>query len=334
MTKFFSYLILSLAVVVAACSGESKFTIKGDMKDGKDKSFHLVVHSKTGVQNEILASRAGHFEYTGIVPDDEHPVIVEFFSHDYNFLGALAAYADNEEIKVVLDPASFNGFSADGNDFNKTISEWFKTVKNPSNSDVEKFVRAHPKELVSNVILSNLYDARADVDGAGRLMSLIDPAVRPGYYSNGFFELLENMTGHRGDKLEAISLLTQADTIANLRPTDYKATIVSFTADELDHNDSVVPLLRSLVKETPRNRGLIVEHSLLADTMAWKRAVRQDTCTWTSVWSGAGPSSNGADRIGISRLPYYVVADSTGRTVYTGTSTSKAGAEYRKLIKK
>lgn len=322
--RIFSIIILTLA---ASCSDKETFVIKGDITGGKDLTLRLVMRTPQGVKTEMIATRGAHFEYGTAAPADGAETIIEIYSNDYTLLGLMTA-ARGTEASITVDPAGIKGFRANGTAFNTDLSSWLGSVKTVDNPTIEAYVKRNPGNPVAGVLMASLYDAYADPAAARALYMTLEPRARPAYYATGFEQLIRDVNSAAGSKLESASVLCSADTIAFLRPTAYRATFVAFTADEPAHRDSVVPALKRL-KGT---KGLVVEHSLATDTVTWRRQTRTDSCTWTSVWTGPGTAAEGARRFAISRLPYYVVADSTGQILYEGTQLHKAETTFNKCL--
>lgn len=326
-------LTLLPALILTACGHDDKIEIKGEIAGGRDITFRLVMYTPSGVRSDVLSSQSGRFEYSAPLPTDGLPVFIEFYTDDYVFLGAMSPGNDGKN-SVTLNPDSPQGFKATGSAFNNTITEILSADNPLDNTEIENFITQNPDSPVGAMLLFNFYDATANPDGAAQLLSTLTDAGHPAYYVTGFEHIAKTLAAQKPDTIEPLRVMTNADSMATLRPADHRATLITFSDDEgALRTDSVIPLLRSLTAKSRAGNGLLVDHSLVADTLTWKRSLRSDTCTWLSVWSGAGTMADGASRFGITRLPYYVVADSAAHIVYTGTSADKADKTFRNLLK-
>ena len=356
--QLFVFLVGAMCLFTS-CFGDKEFKITGNTKDGRDLTFRVVSYSPEGVKTDVLATRSGYFEYTGKAPDNDKPVFVEFYTNDYTLLG-VAEVIEGKTTDVKLDRKGIKGFVAstegdnDPKSFNRTLKNWLSTVKKIDNSVIEKFIKENPQSAVSLALLSTLYDSSSDPGKAYALLAKISPEGRPGYYNNGFTELVLPIADAPKEAVE-VRGFSNADSVMTVTPKKYKATFIAFTGDGKLRSDSVVPALRRLSVNARSAKKLVLEHNLSNDTVTWKRSLRDDATkrvtvnrdeegrettkietvnnpvTWVSIWSGPGPSAPGANSYPITQSPYFVVADSAARVVYSGVSVSAAEKAYNKL---
>ncbi len=331
--KTLRHILIALVtlVVLSACSDSNRVTINVDTPDGRELTLRAVTYTPDGVHTAMLATRSGHCAWQEEVPetDPPQPVYIELYSNDYRLLGVVSANA-GDELRLTPDPEGIKGFKierdGDATPFDSAIGEFVASIKGrPDNTAVERFVRRHPDNPAAYAVLTTLYDASGSPEKAVDLLAALRPEARPAYYDNGFATLAAGIAA-RPTRLDSYSVLSLGDTIVNIDPRSHRLTLIAFTGDEQEHTDSVVPLLRRLARRTGRN--LIVEHSLLPDTITWHRTARTDTATWTSVWSGSGTGALGVGQHAISTLPHFVVADSTGLILYSGPSANAAARHF------
>lgn len=312
--------------------------------------MRIVAYTPSGVSSSVVATPSGKFEVTVPGAGKDRPVFIEVYSHDFKPLGVAMA-SGGATVGMKIDPSGFHGYRVEGGDekFSETLDAWLDSVKTIDNGSISAFVASHRDSPAAYAVLTMLYDAGADRRKGARLLESIDVAARPEYYDNGFATLLP-ASAATALTIEPDTLLCNADTMFALDPTRYKATVMVFSATETAHSDSVVPMLDRLGKTASKRGLLVVEHNLSSDTLTWRRNLRQDMRdlqrverdkeieegkvarkivenmkpTWVSVWSGPGMNAPGASRYSIPRLPYFVVADSTGAIVYEGTSAFEA----------
>ena len=74
--------------------------------------------------------------------------------------------------------------------------------------------------------------------------------------------------------------------------------------------------------------------SMDADTMSWRRNVRADSVSWPTAWAAGAIAAPGVDRLGIPSVPYFIVADSTGRQLFRGRSIKQAEALVDSILKR
>lgn len=330
-------LLIATVMSFASCKEDAKIVIKGEMSDGKDVTLHLVMHYPDRVVDEVIATRQGSFEFT--VPAVESGnIMVEVFSHNYRLLGVVMV-DNSSKTSMKIDPQNLARFSADGNEFNRAYSNFLfdnrenieKRNTDAVNKAVAEYVRNNSESAVSTVLMMTIYDSLRNPDEAARLYKSISENARPDYFSVGYGSLVTGTAGTKTDTINAITLLSSKDSLVRLDPTEYRATFIAFSTDDPQRGDSIKTTLREVSRRAGR-RGLVVDHLLSSDTLSWKRQLRRDTATWTSVWSGMGVSSPGADRFAIPSLPYFVVTDSAGRMTYRGTSATAAAEAFKKQL--
>lgn len=347
--------LVALAVILfftaSSCSRSRQYTITGDTIDGKEITLRLISYSPAGVQQDVIATYSGHFDYTAPAPADGRPVYLELYTHDYRLVG-LVEVAKGSKTDLKVDISGLSGFSVntkndkDTASFNNLINSFTASTENIDNSVIERFIVAHPDSPASYALLSTMYDASNDPDKVKELFGVLTSEARPLYYQNGFSDLVNESKTLR---LENAELLCVADTFFIFNPHDYKRVFIAFTSESSYRTDSIIPKLQELSRKATK-KELIMEHSLVTDTTMWRRQLRNDErnltlkarednqnnnteanknkpvekVKWTSVWTGVGPGAPFADRFNITALPYFVVADSTATVRYAGSSLSAA----------
>lgn len=278
--KIAGSILCLIFILSVSCTDRSKFKLTGDTTDGREITFRVFIYAPEGVRSDVVGTRSGHFEYKGSVWDEERPVYIEFYTHDYKLLG-LAEVKGGEELKIKLDPEGIAGFRTtdsqekEGNPFGEALNKWLGSTKNIDNEAVEKFVKAHSDESVAFAVLTTLYNGKEDAGKADELLEMISADARPGYYDNGFGAFLDGERD-RPAYIEKAEMLCAADTFFVLNPKDYKSAIIVFTTDDAVRSDSVVPLLYRLGEKAKRKKMLVLEHNLSADTLTWRRMLRSD----------------------------------------------------------
>lgn len=345
-----------MVCLLAACGKGDKIKIAGETADGREMTFRFVIYTPGNIKNEVIGTRDGKFEYEASFPDTELPVYIEIYSHDYKLLGIAEALPGSELIMTVdsRGPAGFKVKDTrnDGPEsFNEVLTNWLGSGVKIDNATVADFVEKNASSPVAYAVLSTLYDASGDADALRKIAASLMPESRVPYYDNGFYTIL-NSHLELPVWLEVDSLLCAADTFFFFNPKDYKEIFIAFDIDNSFRNDTVAPELQRLASAGVKKR-LVLEHSVAADSTAWRRALRadlrkfrfmnggdggekikEDKIYWVSTWSGVGPASPFADRFDITDLPYYVVGDSSARIRYAGTSLEAAKDTLYNINKK
>lgn len=96
--------------------------------------------------------------------------------------------------------------------------------------------------------------------------------------------------------------------------------------------DTIISTLRKAFDRYPRRRFKLVDVSFTPDTLSWKNVARMDSVGWPQVWAVGGVANSVFDELNIPRLPYFIVADSTGKQLYRGASVSRAVSAVNKRL--
>ncbi|MDE6136250.1 MAG: DUF4369 domain-containing protein [Muribaculaceae bacterium] len=315
-----------LAVVATACGDSGRFSVQGTVEGGKSMNLRYVFYNGNAFAQGITAVRDGRFSFEGVTMQ---PAMMELYDNDYRLLGRLYV-ANGDEIECTIDPSDPYMLRASGNDALARWTRWQRDnapALNAGRADalVEKYVGEHAADVVSTLLLTSLYDASTP-DGLRRadsLLSLIEPDARPMNLTQSFMAQIDaNLHADtlRVRDFKARVLGKGPDTV---RVADAPLSVYALSTEHSLRKDSVVPLLTELHKRSGRRSVRVVDISLDADTTAWRRITRPDSADWTQAWLPGGTAARGIDSLAVPSLPYFIVADSTGRQLLR---TPSAGA--------
>lgn len=323
-------LLSLLSVVLPGCSGADSFDVKGHVKGNATINLRALYYVDGTLQSSIFPADRGAFSFKGRAP---HGAVIEVLDNDYRLLGRFYA-EDGDEIDVDIDPKSPASAKVNkGNDIAMRWAQWSnanaKTLDSRNSAAINalaaKYVKAHPQDVVSTLIVTTIYDASADPEGASRLLSSIAPEARPAALTDAFAAVLSYADTKAGKRrLSPLTLMAQGDTVTTFSPRKHRLSLLVFSDENSGRADSIVPELRRL-RKTHTDKALgIIDISLDADTLAWLRSTRNDTATWDAAWGTGGIASAALRPLAIPRLPYFIVTDSAGSQIYRGASISQA----------
>lgn len=323
-------LITLLATVISGCSGPDSFEVKGHVKGDATINLRALYYVDGALQSSIFPADRGSFSFKGRAPEG---AVVEILDNDYRLLGRF--YAENgDEIDVTIDPKS--PASAKVNKGNEAAIRWAQwlnanaKILDGRNSKainvlVAKYVKAHPQDIVSTLIVTTVYDASADPEGASRLLSSIAPEARPTTLTEALATLLTYADTSAGKRrVSPLTLMARNDTVTTFSPRKHRLSLLVFSDENSGRADSIVPALRRLRKAHTDKALGIIDISLDTDTLAWQSSTRSDTATWDAAWGTGGIASAALRPLAIPRLPYFIVTDSVGSQIYRGASISQA----------
>ena len=178
---FSLFLTFSLLAVFSSCSSDG-FKIDGNLSNLDGGEVRIVFSGDSGIVDEWVGiDKKGKFSFKGMVTQ---PIIVSILDHHNKVLATVAVKA-GDHIKIKGDASKAMGVKVKGNRLNE---EWqlfrdehaaFYTDTNPSrlNAAIEKYVREHPADMLSTVLLVADYTDFSDRDKVEVLLRQIDCAI-------------------------------------------------------------------------------------------------------------------------------------------------------------
>jgi hypothetical protein len=332
-------LLLLLAVIFTACGSDNNFKIHGTVDNNATLNLRIVYFGDDNINNVLTAARDGVFEFQGSAPKGQ---IVEVLDNDYRVLARLYA-VNGDEIKLKINPSDPRASKVSGSEVNDAWTKWIadnaKTLNlrnsKTTNNAVERYVKSHPNDVLSTILILTEYDANVDPIAAQKLMASINVEARPAYLVEGWVANLAKAGQTMAKtKVRPITYINDKDTLATYSPKKHDFSLLIFSNESSGRGDSIVDKLREIARKYPNRRRLaIVDFSLDNDTFAWRRNMRADSITWTAAWGAGSVAAAGVERLGITTLPFFIVADSAGTQIYRGGSISAASSALSKKLK-
>lgn len=319
---------LLLAVAFGSCGNDDHFKVSGTIEGSPTFNMRFHYYGDEALHTGITASREGKFEFSGT---SRQPVMVEIYDNDYHLMGRLYA-RKGDEIKCVLNPKNPYKSTFEGNDVNRRWTEFINAnaeiLQRPgvdANKLIAKYVGEHRSDIVSAMLLTGSFDASRDMYAADSLLRLLEPEARPANFVDGYEYLLSRVVAKEASK--PVLPMTFPDTKDSLRTYNPRHSRMSLIVIS-DHNsgraDSIVPELRRLRRQHGEKQLAILDFSVDTDTTAWKMSIHNDTARWLQGWGAGSLAAPAISRLGARSIPYFIVADSTGRQIYRGLSIKQA----------
>ncbi len=130
-----------------------------------------------------------------------------------------------------------------------------------------------------------------------------------------------------------MTFYTTKDTVNTYNPFRFSYSLLCYTDKETRTRENLARDLRQLREKYTERRLAIIDVSLDADTAVWKKAIATDSATWMQCWTPGAVASRQVERLGIPRLPFFIVADSIGQQHFRGGSLSDAEKLIETLAK-
>lgn len=207
--------------------------------------------------------------------------------------------------------------SADEDKLNKAVSEY--VVKNPDSKAAAIILyvyfvrRGHEKEFESlqKKLSRDIYDDE-------KLMAALSSA-----------DLMTNLTENA--RLPEEIIRVGADGFADtLFIKDGKGKFLIF--NDNSHSERTMPADSVAALTKRKTDRKVAEFYMESDSLSWQRHVKADTIPGlTRLWMPQGMADTTAISMGIRRVPYFVVVDAKGQTVYSGDNWKEAEKKFDSL---
>lgn len=318
-----------LACLLAACGGDDKFTISGEIAGGPSMNLYMKYYGNSATLSAVTVANAGKFEFTG---HSDKPTLVEIMDNEANTLGCL--YMQNgDKASIVIDRRNpFLMQVAEGNEANSAFAAFANknaatlagTDKAAANAIIEEFINANQTSLAGAMLMAIAYDTRIDPCHADSLVRIVAERTGAGTILDGYLSTLSEFAMPGGARARIDTLRyrpREKDTTLYFTPKGKLPTLIAFTTERDARRDSIVPHFRRITKQ---GKARVLDFMLCRDTMTWRSAVRWDTATWQQAWAPGGIYAPDVDRLALPSIPYYIIADTAGRQIYRGASLAAA----------
>ena len=321
--------LLTLAVAMTACSNDS-FKIEGSLTNLDGVSVKVIFMGDSGiVDNWVDVDKKGKFVIEG---HSAEPVLVNLLDRLGKPLVMLVA-ANGDHLKVSGDAGKEKNIKVKGNRLNE---DWqlfrdehkaFYDDTNPGRLDaaIEKYVREHPDDMLSTVLLLADYSDYSDLDKVTSMLNGIHEKARP-------MSLTIALEGNRGTRLTGhlprlmtVNLMAHGGGFEEIKLTN-QTSLLHLWANPQDNRQAVIDKLQG-VGEGVHVIDILAE----SDTMRWYEAIAADPAGWKHYWAPCGPLEQDIQLLGFTSVPWFAVIDSTGLVTYSGPSLDVA---LSKVVKK
>ena len=316
-------LLLVLAVASVACSNDS-FKIDGKFTNLDGSAVRVVFLGDSGVADEwVTVDKKGKIAFQGHAAQ---PALVSLMSQRGETLAMLVA-ANGDHLKVEGDAHKIPDIKIKGSRLNE---DWqlfrkehkaFYTDANPSRLDaaIEKYVREHPADMLSTVLLLADYSDYSDRDKIDKLLSGIEAKAKPASLMRAFESSKGEgrLTGHL-PRLMTLNLAVPGGTFEEIKLVN-QTTLIHLWTNPQDKRQAVIDKLQG-VGEGIRVIDILAE----SDTVHWQQTIAADPAGWKHYWAPAGPLEQDIQLLGFTSVPWFAVIDSTGLVTYSGPSLDAA----------
>ena len=218
---------------------------------------------------------------------------------------------------------------AEGSDIN---AEWTKFIlahaadfaagaTAKTDKAIEQYIKANPTSVVSTLLLTCDY-SQITSDRAQTLLESIAEEARPASLLEPFASTIgENAMAMA--RVQPMSLLDRQDSLVIVDVKKKRLNVLYFWHSTAEADSARRQTVKGL-REMTGGDVAIIDICINPDTLGWARTVRSDSLMATHYKALQGPVDKGLLPLNIKGENFIIVADSTGRQLYRGTSTDEA----------
>lgn len=334
---------LMVTVVVSSCGADREFRIDGRIDGFGTGNLKLVYYNGDGVQTMAATAVDGRFMANGRLND---PAFFRIYTNNGIVVGRFIV-APGDIIEADFNLSDPTNMRIEGNDDSKRLAKFIKEnaalIKGKDtkslNAAIAKYVAANPKHAVSGALLADFFDSNGHEAEALELINLLEREAR----NTADLEWLRNMLmpltiPTDSITLSPIRLFGPGDSLSTIDPADSRLTLITLTNASLRSSDSITTTIGIISAGKSRDELQIADISCDPDTATWKKSIRESDNPGTPskngsptnmkeitrrFWSLSPYNIKEFDRMPVRRLPWFVVADSTGQVLYRGSSVSE-----------
>lgn len=305
-----------LLLALASCSSD-EFKIDGKFEDLGGNTVMVVFHGDSAMVDEkVEVDAKGRFTFKAV---SLQPVLVNLYDWRGELLVSLIA-TGGDHIKVKGNASKALRIKVSGNRINE---DWqlfrdehaaFYADPNPSRLDaaIEKYVREHPGDMLSTVLLLADYSDYSDRDKMDKMLKSIEAKARP----ESLVQPFKDNPAWRGrdviPRLMTLNLIKHHGEYEEIGLTK-KVSLISLWANPQSNRKDLIDKLKALDKGVR-----VIDVLAEGDTLRWHNTIMADPDSWQHYWAPGGPLEQGIQLLGITSLPWYAVTDSTGLVTYSG----------------
>lgn len=322
-------------VVLASCGVDKEFRIDGRVDGFGTGNLRLVYYNGDGVQSIAATAVDGRFMVSGKL---NRPAMMRVYTNNGAIVGRLII-EPGETVDAVFNLTDPLNIKLDGNEDSERYAKFItgnadvirSGNKAAINAAVDKYVSANPQRAVSGLLMADYYDSNGYEDRAMELINQLGRDARNTAALDGLRDMLQ-MLSYPIDSLclTPLRLFGPGDSLSTVDPAKASLTVICLTTADNRGADSVAAAI-DLIRNGKRNGKVqIADISCDLDTAAWKQSLRQladNGKTSTSVsryWTPSAYNIEAFEKMPVRRVPWFIVADSTGRVLYRGSSVAAA----------
>lgn len=343
--KQMRYIVVVLAALASiwltGCGEKELFVVEGSVEGADAQMVTLTYYADGGLKRASAQAQGGKFRFSG---RSARPTLAVVTIAPDNQPIATVIVRNGDEIRIEAQLGEIYGAKVSGNSDSETAAKWVAENEDllksgnaaKINAAIAEFVGKNVDKMSSTALLVSQFRSVGYESMADSLFLLLKPEVRTQELTQNFNAVVSAYVGSfTKDPIPFLSLYSKSDSIVGVNPMQHSATLLCFVDADKRSRDSIAPVLQSLSKEYDRKKLIAVELSTAPDSASWRKSIEtRDTIGWVQTWLPGSVASAPVRKLGISRVPFFIVADSSGMANYRGPSITAARKSVERLIKK
>lgn len=312
--------LAAVLLILAACTNTEQFRVNGVIEGKPTMNIRVGYWADGSYRTIVTAAREGEFEFFG---SSRGPTIVEITDYDYRPLGRI--YAQNgETFELHIDRSKPYETEVKGNDASERWARFYADNADAmgsgaANDAIAKYIAGHPDDIVATLILLTSYDASRDALMADSLLSMIAPQARPSILTEGFTYSLQRLVADSATDSVASFRFQRADSADVFMPSANTVSLLAFTLENNDDYPALAEALETVARQLSKEAKV---YDMRVDPP--RGYLAPDTIKRITGYLIGGLTTPGVDRLGIARLPLFIVCDSAGVQLYRGNDLDAA----------
>lgn len=326
-SKLYIYCWSLVLLILSGCGSSDDFNVVVSVDGLGTQNVRVIYWSNDRVNNRITTAIDGKFTFSGV---SEQPAFIELYTTSRTLIGRIiASNGDNIEASFKLNEPGY--MVAKGN---KPLEEYAKFVTqnmaiindhnvDETNRAVSQYIINHKEDAVSPYLLLGLFVPDADVARADSLAGLVADNTQPTYELIRSYREMLALETDTVALLKPLSLYSLEDSVTTISCGGGKGVFLAISRPGDMHRDSIISRLNKIHTDF-KTRLTIVELSTADDTTEWKAETINIKPQYLRCWEPGGVATRGLAGMHVRRVPWYVVADSTSKILYSGSEIDKA----------
>lgn len=321
----FAAAAMAVSPLLMSCSHDDTYSIDAEARGLGTQNLRLVYIADDAVHTAQTTALDDRFRFEGRL---ERPVAMDI----YNNSGALLArmlVSPGEHVSMKLDINDYGASVIEGSEATGRLIAFLADNRKSAdiNGAIAAYVGDHRDDPVSALLMTSYYDIDASTPAtADSLLQLVDARARSVVGVESYATLLSQAMADRTRRLPArLRLRTaDADSMVGIPTRGHRRMLLAI--QDIDSRPELKRQAEAVADRLDARDISMVEVTLASDSLQWRLTLTADTVPgrWTHAYTPAGVMDLSLKPLAVTKLPCYIVADSTGRYIVRTDDPAKA----------